>query len=384
MKNNSRSILSNILISFVIFLFFIFILEIVLRTTHLFGARISWSEPDQIVGWRFVPNSKFWLYKENDHPVTEKINSYGWRDKERALVKPPNTYRIAVLGDSMVESFQVESNRTFLELTECELKKNNRLSVEVMNFGQSEFTQTEEFLVLKNHVEKFSPDMVIVFFQPFNDIRDVNKETAAVHLHPFYTISENGELLLDTNFVKTREFKNKCLISKFKLHSIIISLIAERYAFYKDMKAIQKNNDAKTPTSKGYLSLCTSTPDAIYERNYQLNKTLIKAMVDRCRGKGIRFMLITVDTCVYIPEIEERYKSMNPSFNANYFEDDLKDFAESLKIDYIGLQRLFRQEYENTKAPLHWAHWNYEGHKLVADILSKKLKTILSPGNDNY
>lgn len=104
--------------------------------------------------------------KENDHPITGKINSYGWRDKELSLKKPQNTYRIAVLGDSLVEAFQVESDRTFLALTEQQLNEEHKLKVELMNFGHGGYTQSEELLVLENQVEQFSPDMVIVFFSP--------------------------------------------------------------------------------------------------------------------------------------------------------------------------------------------------------------------------
>jgi hypothetical protein len=52
------------------------ILKIVFRTTHLFGARISVSTPDTLLGWRFVAASPCWEMKENDHPITGTINSW--------------------------------------------------------------------------------------------------------------------------------------------------------------------------------------------------------------------------------------------------------------------------------------------------------------------
>jgi len=122
-----RHLIKNIFFSLFIFLIFLGILEIVLRTTHLFNAKISWSEPDHILGWRFTPGRKYWSNKENDHPITGRINSYGYRDKEWSLKKPPNTYRIAVLGDSFVEAFQVETKRTFLTLTEKQLNRKHNI-----------------------------------------------------------------------------------------------------------------------------------------------------------------------------------------------------------------------------------------------------------------
>ena len=113
----------NIIFSFIVFLVFILFLEVVLCTTHLFNARLTWLKPDPILGYRFVPGSKHWHNKENDHPITGKINTYGWRDKEWSLQKPPDVFRIAVLGDSYVVAYEVELDSTFLKLTEKQLNK---------------------------------------------------------------------------------------------------------------------------------------------------------------------------------------------------------------------------------------------------------------------
>ncbi len=65
-----RNIILNLAFLLIIFFVFIGALELLLRTTHLFGARISWSQPDPILGWRFTPGSHYWFNKENDHPIT--------------------------------------------------------------------------------------------------------------------------------------------------------------------------------------------------------------------------------------------------------------------------------------------------------------------------
>lgn len=384
MKPRIKKTIINIFLSFVSFLIFLGIFEIVLRTTHLFNARISWAEPDPILGWRNTPSRKYWFREETDHPIIGRINSYGWRDKEWSLQKPNKIYRIAVLGDSFVEAFHVESDRTFLALTEYQLNGNQDIKVELMNFGRSGCTQTEELLVLKNDVMPFSPDMVIVFFYPINDIKDINRETTTDLTRPFYHISESRELMLDTSFVEMREFRIKCFVNWFKQHSVLISLLCERYNSYKIQMRFRAKNTSNSTRGEAlpkkledYLSLCTDEPDATFLGNYQLNKRLIKAIAENCKEKGICFMLVTINNNAYIPKVEKQYKLIDSTFDTNFFEDDLGNYAKSISIEYLGLQRIFRQSFEKTGIPLHWDHWNYEGHKLVAYSLANKLRSII-------
>jgi lysophospholipase L1-like esterase len=362
---------------------FLGLLEVLFRTTHLFGAKISWSEPDPILGYRFTPGSFYWFNKENDHPITGRINSYGYRDKEWSIDKPENTYRIAVLGDSVVAAFPVESQKTFLALTENKLSKINQgFKVELMNFGRPSMTQTEELLILEADVVKFSPDMVVLFFLAANDIKDVRRETASPELmRPFYHVSENGELLLDTSFAETSEFKVRRFVNAFKQRSALISLVVERVTSYRYARRMRSkgpsNSEKKGRLLERHLTLSTVNPHPAYARSYLLNKALIKAMARFCEERGIAFLLVTIETAAYMPEVEEAYRAIEPTFDANFFEDDLRDYSNFLGTEYLGLQRTFRGYYQNTGTPLHWGHWNYQGHQVVADALTEKLKSIL-------
>lgn len=373
-----KKIALSIIFSIVVFSVFLFSIEMILRTTHLFGARMSWVIPDPLIGYRYKPGSEFWHFKENDHPITGKFNNYGWRDDDWSMEKPENTYRIAVLGDSIVEALQVESDRTFLSLTEQTVNQNHELKIDLMNFGRSGFTQTEELLVLQNDVEQFNPDMVILFFLPSNDIADISRKTAVDYTRPFYLVSEDGELRLDTSFADTRSFRISSILSRFKRHSALINLITERYKAYR-MKSKVKNVP-RTPLPQGflykngtYLDLCTDRQSQGSLTNYSLNKLLIKEMSDFCKKRGIRFMLVTTNIPAYIPS----NKTINPVFNPNFFEDDLRDYSASLDIEYMGLQSVFRKNYEANGQYLDWmegrGHWNYLGHAVVAEALTKKL-----------
>lgn len=354
------------------------VLEIVLRTTHLFNARISWREPDPLLGWRSTPNSPYWYIKENDHPVTGKVNSFGWRDVERSLTKPENTYRLAMLGDSFVEGLEVEFDSTFLAIAEKRLNAKSVRAIELMNFGRIGLTQSEEFILLQEEVARFDPDMVAVLFWPENDIRDINRKTAVNLLRPFYILSENGELILDTSFTQNREYKMKVIMFPFKRRSVLLSFLLERYGLLRWRMREAKVSPSEPVQAKltKELSLQTAHPNPIYAQNYRLNKLLIKEMAEFCAERGIRFLLISA-CAVYKTEDQDRKREIDPTFKPDFFDEDLRAFADSLHIEFLGLHQPFEDHYRRTKRSLTWGHWNYEGHRVVADELAGKMESMV-------
>ena len=374
--------LTNILFSLFVLFLFIIALEFLLRTTHLFGAKTSWTRPDLKLGYVFIPGHEYWYKSENDHPISGRINQFGWRDKDWSMTKPRSTFRIAVLGDSFVEAFQVERESTFLALAEDQVRKEMRYSVEVMNFGRSGYSPTEEFLVLKDDVLKFYPDLVVLFFFPGNDIADVNRETAIDSRRPFFGLSEDGELVLDTDFSRTKEFKIRSFVSLFRQYSALITLLSDRYVLYRALIAERHRTESRELSSKklsGHLSLCTSNPERIFSENYKLTKKLIAVIAEYCRAREIDFMLVCCDLH-YHPDLEREYKKIDPTFDPNFFEDDLKEYARSINIEYLGLQRIFEQASREVGLSYHWrsdGHWNYQGHRLVANALVDKLKASI-------
>jgi hypothetical protein len=377
-RGSEGKILLTILINVIVLFSFALVFEVILRTTHIFGAKVSWTKPDSMVGYSFIPGKKYWSKSENDNPITGKINSYGWRDREWSLIKPENEFRIAVLGDSFVEAFQVESSTTFLDLAENQLNAESGRSVEIMNFGRSGYTQTEEFIVLKEYVVKFSPNLVILFFFPGNDITDINRVTAMDSRRPFLSY-KNGELRLDTSFSLTNEFKIRSFISSIRQYSALISLISDRYILYKVNRSkiiSYARSESHSEKINGYLSLCTSKPEKIYIQNYKLVKQIIRDMAAYCQVRAIKFMLVCCD--LYLPpELEKKYKDIDPTFDLSFFEDDLKEYAQFINIEYLGLQRIFMHSHKNSGLAYHLkkdGHWNYSGHRLVAKALVSRLK----------
>ena len=103
----------------------------------------------------------------------------------------------------------------------------------------------------------------------------------------------------------------------------------------------------------------------------------------------MKFILVNIATPAYLPEMELRYKSLDPTFDPNFFDKDMKLLADSMGAGFIGLQNIFHDIYQKENKDLNWefsgnpedrnnpmeiGHWNYEGHKLIGKILGDKFK----------
>lgn len=358
------------------------VLEATLRWTHAFGARTSWSEPDPLIAYRYTPGRAYWHHQENDHPISGTVNAFGWRDRERTLEKPPGTYRIAVLGDSFVEAFQVEQDSTFLSVAEDRLCRTLPVRVELLNLGRSGASQAEEYLVLQQDAMAFDPDMVAVVVIPRNDIADIDADTADGTLRPFYSLGPDGSLVLDASFAESREYALRALINPLKQRSVVVSLLAERYnALRAAGPGATAGAGADAPlVISGHLTLCTDTPDPKYAANYRLSKAILSAMADYCVKRDVRFLLIVGDN-VADPDEARGYRRLDASFDPDFFDRDLGMLAETLGAEYLGLQEPFRRTIAEGGGPLHWAHWNYAGHRVVAGEVCRLLGGILASGD---
>src|SRR5262245_23693535 len=92
---------------------------------------------DPITGLRHIPNSSGRFLQEGNAHV--RINSQGLRDREHALAKPSGVYRIAVLGDSYAEAFQVEDDEAFWSVMSPPLAERLGRTVEPINFAVGGF-----------------------------------------------------------------------------------------------------------------------------------------------------------------------------------------------------------------------------------------------------
>ncbi len=345
--------------------------ELFLRATHAFNARLAWTEPDPEIGYRFTPRRSYWFFAENDHPVEGTINSAGWRDRERSRARPEGSFRVAVVGDSFVEAFQVELDSTFVAVAERLLNESHPASgsprFECLNFGRSGMTTTEERVVVERDVLPYDPDAVVLLFTSNNDIRDVNPATASHGLRPFPRVETDGSIGIDIGFAASAAYRTRARVNGVKQRSALGSLLAERYNV---LRRAPRTEGAEPEVERitRDLSLCTATPDSTFAVNYAMNKMLIADIARMCRERGARFLIMSVPV-VTGDEALRRLRDLDPSFAPDFFERDLAAHADTIGAEFVPLAGDFLRGGKD----LWWWHWNYAGHRVAGAALAAAL-----------
>ena len=94
-----------------------------------------------------------------------QTNECGFRGPNRKKVREPNTFRIALLGDSFAFGWGVEYEESFGYVLEESLneKTKGNLRVEVLNFGVPGYSTFQELELFKETAQDYDPDLVLVY-----------------------------------------------------------------------------------------------------------------------------------------------------------------------------------------------------------------------------
>jgi len=103
-----------------------------------------------------------------------EINTYGVREREYALPKPPGTVRIVLLGDSFVWGWELPAEQRMgvhLERALLERRQRQDLTPEVLHLGVTSWNLIGECAFVRRQLDQLQPDLVIQI-SPLNDLDD--------------------------------------------------------------------------------------------------------------------------------------------------------------------------------------------------------------------
>jgi lysophospholipase L1-like esterase len=105
------------------------------------------------------------LYRWRTPVVENEFNSLGFRDKEHQTVKPANTRRIIILGDSIVYGQMVDFEQIFPQVLEKILNEQlTAVNYEVISIARAGWNTQIQLEALMEKGIALDPDLIIVAF----------------------------------------------------------------------------------------------------------------------------------------------------------------------------------------------------------------------------
>ncbi|MGL5034785.1 MAG: SGNH/GDSL hydrolase family protein, partial [Microcystaceae cyanobacterium] len=228
-NSKKKEIIGNIILSLGGVAFGLIIMEMGLRIMGI--SYPSFYQVDRDRGHALIPNySAQWTHEGNGYVA---INKDGLRDHDHELTKSPETYRIAVIGDSFSEAIQVNAEDTFWAAIERDLAKCPRFQnkkVEVINFGVGDYGTAQELMTIKNQVWKYQPDLVLLAIFTGNDLVNNSKALSQSDRFAPFLVEKNGKFEMDFSFRETETYRRRAsgirqigfyLINNFRVLQVI-------------------------------------------------------------------------------------------------------------------------------------------------------------------
>lgn len=371
-------------------------------------------EPDASRGYALRPNLEGWYRKEGEAYV--QINSDGLRDREHSKEKPPDTLRIAVVGDSYAEAFQVSQGAAFWAVMERRLHDCPSLGgrrVEVLNFGVSGYGTAQELITLRERVWAYSPDVVLLVVTTNNDVLDNSRALKLTDEIPYFTLRD-GQLAPDNSFRDARSFRlrdsalnraGRWLRDHLRFvqaaHLAQVALKSRLDAWRDRRRAAQEkqketNSQSPTPAPSapppqgaptdelGAANVIYREPsDDTWRDAWAVTEKLLATMNAEVREHHARFYVVTLSNGIQVypdasarnafaqrlgvedlfyPERRFRALGEREGFPVLNLAPELQRYADERKLFLHG----FGRELGN-------GHWNEEGHKAAGEILARQL-----------
>ncbi|BAZ23322.1 G-D-S-L family lipolytic protein [Kalymmatonema gypsitolerans NIES-4073] len=386
---------------------------------------------DQHRGWAGRPYASGWVRDEGEAYV--QYNSEGFHDREHSQVKPQNTLRIALLGDSFTEARQVPQAQAIAAAIERELKNCPTLAdrdVEVMNFGVNGYGTDQELITLREKVWNYSPDLVLLNFYPGNDVINNSRTLSekmvsntamdnSALMKPYF-VNQEGDWVVDDSFVNMDIYRSQkswwhqaYLQVQDRLR--ILQLLKQvKYALPlphrelltgnreqgQDEPTQQGKQDAQLATKPATLSPFTdpewqnflkqtewliynTATDPEWQEAWQLTEGLIHLIHNETIAKKANFAVVTLTTALQVnPDPTVRHhQEVSGVTDWFYPEKRITALGEREGFTTIDLGQSFQAYAEQNNVCLHGfdntfrcdGHWNALGHQLAGEIVAKTL-----------
>ena len=360
----------NLLVLFIAFLISIFFLEII--SDKIRKNRIS---SDFIVPHHTLHHAwKKNLQSTHKNPKYEIItNSNGWLETYEINKKKENIYRIFCVGDSNTEG-RVNNKYKTCSLLEEKLNKKfaaSNINFEIINTGTSSYSTLIYYLLIKNYLIEYQPDMIFLNI----DMTDIPNDS---FYRNFLIKNSEGEILAITPQDNTKNIKYQLTpngYKKIKINKFYNAILEKSDFFYFFDRAISrwswwgklniKNDIDRTYNEADWLNLNWNEE---IEKNIYKSINIIKKIINLSKKNNIELVITG------IPHFKQFTGEQSDAPH-----EILRNIANKNSVHYFDLFENLKNNYQkNELSNFYWkgdpTHFNKSGNKIWADLFFVYLK----------
>jgi hypothetical protein len=387
-------------------------------------------QPDEARGYALRPGAEGWYRREGRAYV--RINSDGLRDREHEKPKPANTLRLAVVGDSYAEAFQVEQEKAFWSVLERRLADCPALAgkrVEVVNFGVSGYGTAQELITLREKVWDYSPDVVLLAVTTNNDVLDNSRALKLTDEIPYFKLRGDA-LLPDDSFREAPSFRlrnsalnrlGRWLRERLRfvqaIHEAQGALKARLDAWRERRRlAREQKQEPTTPAASQTPQAATQTPqsasqtpqagagtaegvpaeepgtanliyrepsDEVWREAWRVTEKLLATMNAEVKAHGARFYVVTLSNGIQTfpdPAARDAFARRLGAADLFYPERRFRGLGEREGFPVYNLAPDLQAYADRNHVFLHGTgaqqgngHWNENGHAVAGELLAQHL-----------
>jgi len=332
---------------------------------------------DPVLGESLIPNVSV-VHSRGCFRGLVVTNQWGARDRERTIEKNPGEYRIALVGDSVVEGAQVLPDQVMNIQMEKMLAASGRKNVEVMAFGIAGIGTTQELLMYEEKVRQFHPDLVVLVFvdnDPMNNSSIIQPSVYGIHTWycPYYNLGANGSLVFQP--VQVRMFNG---LRTFLDRHLLVSYYVEHIW---DRVNIGNGTWEGMPLEWGVYG---NPPDAQWAQAWVITGKVLKKMQDTVEADGSKFIVIKTPSFADIAtdwheRLAKAVRRIPPNFDAFSMQERLQEISdrEHIPIEFLAPDMQAYRDAHHLKFPyFSWTcetHYAPLGHTVVAEAIIRKL-----------
>lgn len=320
---------------------------------------------DETLGWTFEPRASGYKWsREGEFFQRIDFNSAGFRDVERATAKPPGTFRVLVLGDSMTASLQVLREESFVARVESALGERIRegLRVEVLNAGVDGFGTAQELLLFRDRLFRHGADLVLLQVFMENDLTDNSRAAGAWNHYlagrcgrPYFELAGGGLRFAAPPEPTPPSGLGARLLGRSQLYSNLLA---------------SPTRDGGPPPAFTNFDLFRRVPPPALWASWRLTRELMLALRAQVHASGSRFAVLVVSDKRAVGQVREEERRTLGSELVDFQRGHglITGFLREQGIPAADVVPVLREEVRAGRPPYFAidSHLTREGHAIAA------------------